>query len=109
MEDSYHWAGDGTGGVGIRTTHLYPQKFSLVRDTYDGGFISSHHERTDYSFGVGDGKFGVGTRTTHLISQIFDCWVDGGNFVLYHSRNYSFMSHSYNDRAYASSIIRRWD
>ena len=50
----------------------------------------------DYSFGVaaGDSKGGVVTKTTHLYSHKDDCWLYGGNFVSFHSRDYSSMSHS---------------
>ena len=47
-------------------------------------------------FGVefGDDKDGVSLRTIHLTSQTFDCFIDGGDYVLSQIRDYPYMSHS---------------
>ena len=39
LEDNYHCAGDGRGGVGPRTTHFSSHKVHFGRDRHDGGFI----------------------------------------------------------------------
>ena len=58
----------------------------------------------DYPVGVsdGDGKVGVVPRTTYLTSQKVYFWIDGENFVLSSSREYSSMSNYYKDRYYSS-------
>ena len=112
-EDHFGATGDGEGGVGPSTTHLFSQKYNVGRDRKDGGVQTSKHERTaypmelfssiyypvgnyyGYSFGfaAGDGKYGMGPRTTHISSHKYYCWIDGGGSVSSKSIYYSEMVH----------------
>ena len=49
-----------------------------------------------------DGKDVLSPCITQLTSQNFDCFIDGGDFVLSHSRDYQNMSHSNKYRSYYS-------
>ena len=95
MEDKFITLGDIIGGVGYRTTHLYPPKINLVIDRYYRGFWTSHHHNTAppiaslcsrgysvhttgcSSFCVASGysKGAVDTRTTHISSHRVDCFL----------------------------------
>ena len=74
-------------------------------------YIDNANATGDSSFFVsaGYGKGGVASRTTHLTSHKYDCWIDGGSFVLYTSRYYTAMSHSKQDRSSFSLSLSWYD
>ena len=62
-----------------------------------------------YVGGDSYGKGSVGPIINHLASQKVGFRIDGGNVLSYRSWDSSFISHTYNDRYYASYNIREED
>ena len=128
LEDYYSADGDGRGGVGPTTTHFPFQKFYFGRDRHDiffpyhiyctkthvASYLSMYYSVGSLGgslFGVVDfdGKVGVSTRTPHIFSHKVYCWIGGGYFLLYHSRDYSYIINSNKDRSYYSIYVMWYD
>ena len=121
-EDHYGASVYGGGGVGPIETCFYSQKDNFVRNRHDGYFQKYQRQhiaprmdlcRSMYYpvgaydcslFGIssGCGRGRVGPRTTHLTSQKVDFWIDGDDFVLSRSREYSSINYQYRDTYYSS-------